>query len=285
MAEDIATKANSNLTKVQPIPVSRKASLLDGSLPDPSSIINIKETTDDVRERRLKTGGQADARKGVFGGEEQTGVAALLHEKFRTVHTFGSRMVGGKEPKNHDQYNKYEAVSYITPDTHKVEQTFLKMTPGGRSRQQILLWIRYAITGMVVSIVIAFALRVCGVIEKTRVKYTTKALDKGDIMGGWLIWVGSSVGMNLIALFLVLLQPAAASSGIPGLIAYLNGKYILTVLICVFLFIVFVVFIVSLFRVLTNSLFHTFVFSSYTIKLTNTFSYNSIFFRCGTIGW
>ena len=34
---------------------------------------------------------------------------------------------------------------------------------------------------------------------------------------------GSSLGLCLAACVLVLWQPAAASSGIPGLIAYLNG--------------------------------------------------------------
>ena len=53
--------------------------------------------------------------------EAQNGVVALLQSKFRVGSTKGSRMVGGKKPRDTERYNKYEAVSYITPDTVKVE--------------------------------------------------------------------------------------------------------------------------------------------------------------------
>ena len=54
-------------------------------------------------------------------------------------------------------------------------------------------------------------------------KATSYALKDGDVGSAYLIWVGTSLGMALFAASLVLIEPAAASSGIPGLIAYLNG--------------------------------------------------------------
>jgi chloride channel 7 len=220
MSGDIGSKAGS--TKV--VPASRQNFWTDGSSPKPSERSDLEDGVPAVNvDKRLKTGGKADGRRGVFGGEDQAGVLALLQDKFRKVSTYGSRMVGGTEPTDTEKYNKYEAVSYITPDTVAVESTYLNLSPRKRTTQRILLWIRYALTGGVVSVVIALALRICKTIEKTRVKYTTSALDDGDIATGWMIWVGSSVAMNLVALFLVLLQPGAASSGIPGLIAFLNG--------------------------------------------------------------
>ena len=39
----------------------------------------------------------------------------------------------------------------------------------------------------------------------------------------WLTWTGSSLAMTTFAALIVCYQPACASSGIPGLIAYLNG--------------------------------------------------------------
>ena len=80
-----------------------------------------------------------------------------------------------------------------------------------------------------VSLAIAGALKITGMIEKARVYETTKHLDgyynKGepDVLGAWGFWVGTSLGMNLFAVCMVLIQPAAASSGIPGLISFLNG--------------------------------------------------------------
>ena len=50
-----------------------------------------------------------------------------------------------------------------------------------------------------------------------------KMLKEEDYLGAWLVWTGSSLGLCLSACMLVLWQPAAASSGIPGLIAFLNG--------------------------------------------------------------
>jgi len=218
MSDDIASKSErteTSQTKIVPVPPA-SSDMEQGASSD-------MEQGTTKNEQRLKTGGQADARRGFLGGEAQNGVVALLQSKFRVGSTKGSRMVGGKKPRDTERYNKYEAVSYITPDTVKVETTFLNVTPAIRSRQQLFLWFRYALTGFIVSVVIAVALRICKYIEYTRVNYTKDALNDGNITMGWLIWVGSSLGLNLVALFLVLLQPAAASSGIPGLIAYLNG--------------------------------------------------------------
>ena len=83
------------MTKVRIVPeVNRKQSLLDGSLP---GLSNKGLVADEGMHHRLKTEGKADARRGIYGGAEQAGVFALLQDKFRTVTTYGSRMVGGKE--------------------------------------------------------------------------------------------------------------------------------------------------------------------------------------------
>ena len=41
--------------------------------------------------------------------------------------------------------------------------------------------------------------------------------------GAWLVWTGSSLALCILSCAMVLWQPAAASSGVPGLIGYLNG--------------------------------------------------------------
>lgn len=70
---------------------------------------------------------------------------------------------------------------------------------------------------------VAGALYVCGKIEKSRVKATQKYLVKGDLLFAWITWTGSSVAMCVFAALICCYQPACTSSGIPGLIAYLNG--------------------------------------------------------------
>ena len=166
---------------------------------------------------------QTDHEVGALGGAQQSGIVAGMHKKFRSAKTFGSRMIGGKEPKNWDKYSAYESTSYITPDTIEQERFYLRMTPKKAAYQRLMLWFRYALTGVLVSCFIYVALKICGIIEYARVKQTTKYLNNGDLVSAWLFWVGTSLSMTIFACFLVLLQPAAASSGIPGLIAYLNG--------------------------------------------------------------
>ena len=135
----------------------------------------------------------------------------------------GSRMVGGGKPTNIVKYNKFESTSYITPDTVKQEALLMRMTKDLWTRRRAFLWFLYAVIGVSVSLLITGILTLCGIIEKARVKATGYALKDGDLGSAYLIWVGSSLGMAVFAAALVLIEPAAASSGIPGLIAYLNG--------------------------------------------------------------
>jgi chloride channel 7 len=135
----------------------------------------------------------------------------------------GSRMVGGAKPTNLEKYNKFESTSYITPDTPKEEASLMRMTKQLWQQRRAFLWVLYGTIGISVSLLISAILYLCGIIEKARVKATGYALKDGDVAQAYLIWVGSSLGMAVFAASLVVLEPAAASSGIPGLIAYLNG--------------------------------------------------------------
>jgi H+/Cl- antiporter ClcA len=156
-------------------------------------------------------------------------IEILEGKKFMAPKSYGSRMVGGKKPTNLEQYKSFESVSYIVPDTAAQEAQFMRMTASMSGRRRFLLWVRYTITGIVVSLTIAGALQICGLIEKARVKETTKHLDgyytdgTPDVISAWGFWVGTSLAMNFFAVCMVLIQPAAASSGIPGLISFLNG--------------------------------------------------------------
>ena len=222
----------SNGTKIQPLlsrPVLYPTDVPDsGESKDTISsveIMNWQQGTSSSTNQRTRSHSVESFISQPDNKAPQSRIAAGFHKKFRSAKTFGSRMIGGKQPelKNWGKYSAYESTSYITPDTIEQERFYLRMTPKKAAHQRLMLWFRYGLTGVLVSCFIYVALKICGIIEYARVKQTTKYLNNGDLVSAWLFWVGTSLSMTTFACFLVLLQPAAASSGIPGLIAYLNG--------------------------------------------------------------
>lgn len=85
------------------------------------------------------------------------------------------------------------------------------------------MWCLYIFIGASVSLLITGVLALTGLILDLRVDATKILLDDGNIGLAWLSWTGSSLILCLFAVAMVLIEPAAASSGIPGLIAFLNG--------------------------------------------------------------
>ena len=139
----------------------------------------------------------------------------------KTSH--GSRNVGGHPPHDKEAYDAIESIDYSTPDTvHETE--FLKsQSHTDRRWRGLFLWVLYGSFGIIISLVITYTLLLCDIILNWRVQLTATALSSQDIGGAWLAWVGTSMLLCLGAVFCVLVEPAAASSGIPGLLAYLNG--------------------------------------------------------------
>ena len=153
-----------------------------------------------------------------------------------TVSTgsYGGRAVGGKKPKDVQKYAQIEAMDFTARDT--VERTMharfmIQRDPNGRccwgwsgvTQRRFQLWVMYILIGVMVSMFIGAVLYVCGLIENMRVAAVKDILKTGDVGGAWLSWTGSSLILCLVAVACVLIEPAAASSGIPGLIAFLNG--------------------------------------------------------------
>ena len=97
------------------------------------------------------------------------------------------------------------------------------MTPVMRMRRNVYIWLLYGCLAAVTASTIVYVLQACDFVLKQRVKATDARLAENDLLGAWLVWTGTSLVLCLAACLLVLWQPAAASSGIPGLIAFLNG--------------------------------------------------------------
>ena len=135
----------------------------------------------------------------------------------------GSRMVGGKKPTDIDSYNGVESIDYVIPDTVDMANMYRNMGPRKRDLRRQLMWLQYAFVGVSVALYITFILFLCSWIEEARKKLTADLLSSNEVSLAWLAWVGTSLALTMGAAVCVLLEPAAASSGIPGLIAYLNG--------------------------------------------------------------
>ena len=92
-----------------------------------------------------------------------------------------------------------------------------------QSKRQVMLWCVYMAIGVSVALTITLILNACDVILKARAKATAGYLHDGDLGMAWFTWTGSSLGLCYVACGCVLMTPAAASSGIPALLAFLNG--------------------------------------------------------------
>ena len=143
--------------------------------------------------------------------------------KFAQAEQFGSRAVGGHKPRDEVMYGQIQSSDYLIPDTAAEEAYQRTFTPTMRNRRRLFVWVLYLWLGVSVAVFILYTLNACDWILKKRVKATAKLLAKNDTLGAFLMWTGSSLALCLVSCLMVLWQPAAASSGIPALIAYLNG--------------------------------------------------------------
>eukprot|EP01046_Picozoa_sp_COSAG06_P002753 COSAG06_NODE_100_length_24132_cov_93.237507_14_plen_1117_part_00 len=143
--------------------------------------------------------------------------------QFAEAEAFGSRAVGGHRPDDEIMYGTIESTDYLVPDTKEEERFQHSYTPAMRKHRALMIWWLYGCLALTTATVVVYVLMSCDIVLKLRVKATGNMLASGDLFGAWLVWTGSSLGLCLIAAALVLWQPAAASSGIPGLLAFLNG--------------------------------------------------------------
>ena len=167
--------------------------------------------------------------------ENSSAVASRVVQSMKKISPFGlkqsifkhiakgSRMVGGKRPRNETRYNSMESINYHVPDTKREEAYVAALKPDARQFRAQFLWFLYGAIGIAVSITVLGALGFTDWILKKRAYATKVQLERNDLAMGWAVWTGSSLGLCAVAVLMVLIEPAAASSGIPGLVAFLNG--------------------------------------------------------------
>jgi chloride channel 7 len=173
------------------------------------------------------------------GGVTKAGVSVkklALVRGASTMKMFNSRAVGGAKPhpKLHSIYHEVESINYGDSDTKENENLILehykkideepqKSCKQPRLNRGAYIWFLYLLIGTMVSVVVSLILTFTGFIEKTRDKYTQKFILEKGLGYGWLLWTGSSLLCTTLACMCVLVRPAAAASGIPGLLSLLNG--------------------------------------------------------------
>ena len=189
-----------------------------------------RKTQSFIRQRKNSSGSNSSSTTDVSLTAEEDADDEHWGRYAMAKGNYGGRSVGGKKPSDETAYEKIEAIDFTIHDT--VEESMLARMMiqddptawcSRLTLRRIQLWIMYMLIGACVSGFVGFVLFLCGLIEKARVTATKDVLKTGDIWGAWCVWTGSSLVLCLIAVACVLIEPAAASSGIPGLIAYLNG--------------------------------------------------------------
>ena len=140
-----------------------------------------------------------------------------------TSHDQGSRNVGGHPPVNKSSYDEIESVDYSTPDTAE-QAAYNKATSAShRKWRGCFMWFVYLCIGIAVSLFVTYVLQLCDLIQYGRVNLAMGYFESNNLGMAWFSWVGTSLLLSLGACFFVLLEPAAASSGIPAILGYLNG--------------------------------------------------------------
>lgn len=158
---------------------------------------------------------------------EATLIAAVVSVQKRQRHR-GARNVGGKKPEKHKAayYNRVESIAYEAVDetvddmdTHEEKC----LCCNWESAAEAISWLMALLLGIVVSLVTNLLILCFYSIVKAK----DKMVDYTLADYGWAAASGQvfavSIGAGVIAIFCVLCYPAAAASGIPSLLAYLNG--------------------------------------------------------------
>jgi hypothetical protein len=208
------------------LPGTPEATLVVGAAVEDGAVTAAHRSAGDLTRRK----GSVHALLGVMHDIEHSVEQSLkkvspfaLKQSIIKTKAQGSRMVGGQKPHNETRYNSMESINYTVPDTKREETYMMALKPNARHFRAHFLWFLYGAIAVAVSVVVLGALGFSDWILKKRAYATKDQLASNNLVMAWLVWTGSSLGLCVVALAMVLIEPASASSGIPGLVAFLNG--------------------------------------------------------------
>lgn len=137
--------------------------------------------------------------------------------------TFGLASVNHQySEKERQVLNSYQSLEYLPPHS-KVYRNWLQQQP---ARLDWDRWLMMGLIGFSVGILGFLLHQIIDLISEAKWETTREFIQKGDFSSAWLWTFSYSLVFLVVSTLLVVYQPAAAGSGIPEIIGFLNGTRI-----------------------------------------------------------
>jgi chloride channel 7 len=137
--------------------------------------------------------------------------------------TFGLATVNHQYTDEERQIlNSYQSLDYMPPHS-KVYRNWLQQQP---ARLDWDRWLMMGLIGFSVGIIGFLLHQIIDLISEVKWEHTKEFIMAGDFTTAWLWNYSYSSVFLIISVLLVVYQPAAAGSGIPEIIGFLNGTRI-----------------------------------------------------------
>ena len=123
--------------------------------------------------------------------------------------------------------NRYESLDYDTPNCVQQRASQQLASPSCKlrcSKLCVIKWVLHGTVGFAIGTVAFLVSRLVEALTEWKFHSVQLYIDRGQMVEGYLAYVGISMGFVLVASLLVAyVEPLAAGSGIPELKGYLNG--------------------------------------------------------------
>lgn len=121
------------------------------------------------------------------------------------------------------QLNRHQAIDYFPPNS----EAYRKSLTSRPTQNTVARWRMMALIGFAVGSMAYVVKNTVEVLLEVRAEVMEHMLEEGHLVSAWAWVAGYSTGLaTLAAALVVVLRPAAAGSGIPEVIAYLNGTHL-----------------------------------------------------------
>jgi chloride channel 7 len=144
-------------------------------------------------------------------------------KKMALKSTFGFATVNHNYTEEERQIlNSYHSLEYLPPHS-KVYRNWLQQQP---ARLDWDRWLMMGLIGLSVGLIGFLLHQIIDIISECKWTLTRHFIAAGDFTGAYAHTVGYSLIFLVASSLLVMYQPAAAGSGIPEIIGFLNGTRI-----------------------------------------------------------
>lgn len=140
-------------------------------------------------------------------------------ESVNTAHKFLSH--------EREKMATFEANNYYPQNSQVYRKHLADQDAQGIGKKSWDAWVAMGLIGICMGFISFFVRQTVDVIGESKYKIVESYAKEGEWAAVWGIGVGYSVGFILVSVLLVIfIEPAAASSGIPEVIAFLNGVHV-----------------------------------------------------------